>query len=214
MKAASDEACFDALFKHWWRHNWNPDPVSSAFSPQCEWTHTLACVTESLLSWVCGGLYWYSSAREKSHNPSCSSLLLWKYNSPEKSLLVKWSYGEGRWEKLFQCICCWAPLNQDLPPWVQLSKLSVLLTITRLLPPRADVAWEKLVLSLEAPPASFGAGLQLQASWGQAAGGVGAFCPLCSLMSLTCFGSGVSVLRLNLFLPFWSNSIPQVIKAT
>lgn len=50
-----------------------------------------------------------------------------------------------------------------VPPRVQLSKLSVLLlTITGLLPPRADVTWEKLVLSLEAAaPASFGAGLQL-----------------------------------------------------
>lgn len=80
-----------------------------------------------------------------------------------------------------------------------------------LLPPRTDVAWEKLVLSLKAAPASLGAGLQLQASWGQAAGGVGVLCPVCSLVSLTCFGSGVSALWPNPFLPFRSNLIPEVI---
>lgn len=35
-------------------------------------------------------------------------------------------------------------------------------------------------LGHRAAPASFGAGVQLQASWGQAAGGVGVLCPVCS----------------------------------
>lgn len=57
-------------------------------SPWCGWTHTPAYVTENLLSWVFGGPYWSSSAREKSHEPSCSSLLLWKPNSSKNLSLV------------------------------------------------------------------------------------------------------------------------------
>lgn len=49
----------------------------------------------------------------------------------------------------------------------------------------------------------------LQASWGQAAGGVGVLCPVCSSVSLTCFGSRVSALRPNLLLPLQNNSIIQ-----
>lgn len=44
-------------------------------------------------------------------------------------------------------------------------------------------------------------------------GGLGVLCPMCSSARLACFGSAVSAVWLNLFLPFQKNSSPQVVKA-
>jgi len=108
--AVSDEVHFDALFKHWWRHSWSPDLVSSPFSPEHGWAHTPTCATENLLYWVCGGLYWCSSAKERNNKLCHSSLLLWKPKSPEKLSFVSVVWVEKMRKALVGHLLLWGAL--------------------------------------------------------------------------------------------------------
>lgn len=111
------------------------------------------------------------------------------------------NYGEERWEKLFQCICCCATKSAALKAeYSSVDHYGFVASKSR-----CDLGETCLE-----PRSSSSCQLWC---W-VAAGRVGVLCPVCSMVSLTCFGSGVPALRLNLLLPFQNNLIPQVIKAT